>query len=161
MNDNPATPTEDRDVAASGDALPSPRDFPDTDLVIFDGKCRFCRRQVSHLNRIDVARRLTFISLHDPLVAERFPDLTYDALMEQMYVVSHVSEKRYGGAAALRFLSRRLFLMWPLAPFLHIPFSLPLWQWLYSQIAKRRYRLSQKRGEDCDEGGSCSIHYDP
>jgi predicted DCC family thiol-disulfide oxidoreductase YuxK len=92
--------------------------------------------------------------LHDPSVAVDYPDLSYEMLMEQMWVVAPDS-RRFGGADALRYLSRRLPLLWPIAPVLHIPFSMPLWRWLYRQIAKRRYRIA---GKNCDEGGSCSLH---
>jgi predicted DCC family thiol-disulfide oxidoreductase YuxK len=98
--------------------------------------------------------RLSFVSLHDPLVAERYPDLSHEQLMEQMYLVTQ-SGHRYGGAAAFRYLTRRLPRLWVLAPLLHLPFSLPLWQWAYRQVAKRRYRWNQK--SDC--GDTCEVHF--
>ena len=133
--------------------LPSPHDLPDADVVIYDGNCVFCRGQVTRLARWDGGRRLAFVSLHDALVAERFPDLAHDQLMQQMVVVTR-DGRRYGGAAALRYLTRRLPRLWPLAPLLHLPFSLPVWQWAYRQIAKRRYRLNPDAA--CDE--ACKIH---
>ena len=51
------------------------------------------------------------MSLHDPLVGERFPDLTHEQLMEQMYVVDRAG-RRHGGAGAIRYLSRRLPRLW-------------------------------------------------
>ncbi|MGC4003208.1 MAG: hypothetical protein QM811_08770 [Pirellulales bacterium] len=48
--------------------------------------------------------------------------------------------------------------MWVLAPLLHIPFSLPLWQWGYDQVAKRRYRWGKV--DDCADG-ACAIHFGP
>jgi predicted DCC family thiol-disulfide oxidoreductase YuxK len=39
---------------------------------------------------------------------------------------------------------------------MHIPFSLPLWQWCYRQVAKRRYRIA---GKDACDGDSCKVHY--
>ena len=94
------------------------------------------------------------MSLHDPEAARRYPDLTHDMLMRDMYVVDR-SGRRYRGAAALRYLSRRLRRLWWLAPLLHIPFSLPVWQWLYRQIADRRYRWG--RVEDCSNE-ACEVH---
>ena len=47
-------------------------------LVLYDGECSFCTRGVSRLNRLDGGNRLAFVSLHDPLVAERYPDLSHD-----------------------------------------------------------------------------------
>lgn len=125
-----------------------------SDVVLYDGQCNFCRRQIAHLRRFDGKDRLRFISLHDPSVAIDYPDLSYEMLMEQMWVVSR-DGKRYGGADALRYLSRRLPLLWPIAPVLHIPFTMPIWRWLYRQVAKQRYRIA---GKNCDEGGTCSLH---
>jgi predicted DCC family thiol-disulfide oxidoreductase YuxK len=96
---------------------------------------------------------LAFVSLHESLVADRFPDLSHDQLMQQMYLITR-SGQRYGGAAVLRYLTRRLPRLWLLAPLLHLPFSLPVWQWFYRQVAKRRYRLNPNAA--CD--GACEIH---
>lgn len=136
--------------------LPSIDDNPEADILIYDGDCRFCTGQVERLARFDgTGRRLAFISLHDPEVARRWPDLTYDMLMEQMYLVDRQGN-RYGGAAAFRYLSRKLPWLWPLAPLMHLPFSLPLWQWMYRQVAKRRYKLMGKT-HSCD-GDACAVH---
>jgi predicted DCC family thiol-disulfide oxidoreductase YuxK len=134
--------------------LPTPEDRPEADVVIYDGHCRICTAQVRKLVWWDCQGKLSYLSLHDPEVAVRYPDLTHDMLMEQMYVVDRHGH-RHGGAAAIRYLSRRLRRLWWLAPLLHIPFSLPLWQWLYRQVANRRYRFGTVDG--CD-GDTCSIH---
>lgn len=137
--------------------LPSVFDLPNADVVIYDGDCRFCTGQVENLRRIS-GDRLAFISLHDPLVQERYPDLTFDQLMEQMYLVDQKGN-RYGGAAAFRYLSRKLPVLFVLAPLMHIPFSLPLWQWCYRQVAKRRYLLMGKHSDNACDSDACSIHF--
>lgn len=134
--------------------LPSPAERPDADVVIYDGNCRICTRQVARLPWWDWQGRLAYLSLHDPEVARRYPDLTHETLMRDMYVVDRAG-RRHCGAEALRYLSRRLRRLWWLAPLLHIPFSLPVWQWLYRQIADRRYRWG--RVEECSDGG-CEVH---
>jgi predicted DCC family thiol-disulfide oxidoreductase YuxK len=60
--------------------------------------------------------------------------------------------RRRGGADAVRYLSRRLMLLWPLALLLHVPGSMPLWQWLYRVVARNRYRIAGSCAE-----GSCRI----
>lgn len=140
------------------DDLPTPEQVPDGDVVIYDGKCVFCLGQVRNLKKFDGKGRLAFMSLHDPEVTRRYPDLSYDALMEQMYVVSQSGE-RFGGAAAIRYLSRRLPRLWWAAPLTHIPFTLPIQQWFYNQVAKRRYKIANKNGTaDCDDG-ACAVHF--
>jgi predicted DCC family thiol-disulfide oxidoreductase YuxK len=141
-------------VESAEKPLPTPAERPDADVVIFDGHCRMCTAQVRKLVWWDCQHRLAYLSLHDPEVARRYPDLTHDALMKEIYIVDGRGT-RHRGAGAIRYLSRRLRRLWWLAPLLHIPGSLPLWQWLYRQVAKRRYRFG--RTDDCDNG-SCQLH---
>jgi predicted DCC family thiol-disulfide oxidoreductase YuxK len=150
-----AAPTNAATAASTGaqPPLPTPDQRPDADVVIYDGNCRICTAQVRKLPWWDCQKRLAYLSLHDPEVARRYPDLTHDTLMREMYIVDHHGG-RHRGAAAIRYLSRRLRRLWWLAPVLHIPGSLPLWQWLYRQIANRRYRFGRT---DCD-GDTCSVH---
>jgi predicted DCC family thiol-disulfide oxidoreductase YuxK len=133
-------------------ALPDPDARPGAEVVIYDGQCRICTGQARNLARLDWTGKLCYLSLHDLRVKARYPDLSFDDLMRQMYVVDRRGG-RHGGARAVRYLSRVLPALWPIAVFLHIPGSLPLWQWLYGQVAKRRYRF----GETCDEG-TCRLH---
>jgi predicted DCC family thiol-disulfide oxidoreductase YuxK len=145
------TPTMEEKQAA----LPTPGQRPQADVVIYDGHCSFCTNQVARLNRWDAGDRLAFVSLHDPLVGERYPDLSHDDMMRQMYLVDGQGN-RHGGAAAFRYLTRRLPRLWALAPLLHLPLSLPLWQWGYHQVAKRRYLMNPP--SDC-ENGACAVHF--
>ena len=153
-------PTDTSPVRHSPVDLPHPADLPGADVVIFDGKCVFCTRQVRNLKWFDGdKKRLAFVSLHDPWVTEHYPDLTYEAMMDQMYVVSG-DGKRHGGMVAVRYLSRRLPGLWLAAPFLHIPFTLPIWQWGYNLVASRRYKIANPNGEACDPDGTCHVHFD-
>jgi predicted DCC family thiol-disulfide oxidoreductase YuxK len=136
--------------------LPSPAELPNAAVVLYDGHCKFCSGQVQNLARWDGQGLIAFISLHDPEVARRWPDLTHEMLMEQMYLIDPVGQ-RHSGAGAFRYLTRLLPKLWILAPLLHIPFSLPIWQFFYRQVAKRRY-LMGKTAEACDDGG-CKVHF--
>jgi predicted DCC family thiol-disulfide oxidoreductase YuxK len=136
-------------------ALPIPDENPAADVVIYDGDCNFCIGQVRQLHRLDWGgQRLAFLSLHDPSIAKRYPDLSHDDMMAQMYVVDS-SGNRHGGSEAVKYLSRRLPILWPVMPILHFPGTAGLWRWAYQQVAKRRYKLAGKK--DCDSNG-CSIH---
>lgn len=126
---------------------------PDQDVVLYDGQCNFCTSQINNLRRFDGKDRLAFVSLHHPDVAINYPDLSFEQLMEQMWVISPAGN-RYGGADAVRYLTRRLPILWLLAPVMHIPGSMPLWRFAYRQVAKRRYKIA---GRNCD-GGTCSLH---
>jgi predicted DCC family thiol-disulfide oxidoreductase YuxK len=137
--------------------LPTPQERPNADVLIYDGHCKFCIGMVERLAWCDGKGRVAFLSLHDPEVVKRYPDFTYDQLMTQMYLVTQAGE-RYPGAAAVRYLSRHLPRLYWLAPLLHIPFSLPLWQWGYRQVARIRYSLMGKTNAACDDG-TCKVHF--
>ena len=145
------------------DPLPTPADLPDAHVVIFDGKCVFCQKQVRNLRKFDGGERLAFVSLHDPLVAERYPDLTYEQMMDQMYVIpaksTGKSDQRYGGAEGVAFLSTQFPRLWILAPILNFPFAMPLWQFMYRQVANRRYKIAGEQADPCDEDGTCDLHF--
>ena len=42
-------------------SLPTPDERPDADLVVYDGECSFCIRQVQRLARWDSRGRLAFV----------------------------------------------------------------------------------------------------
>ena len=127
--------------------------------MIYDGECRFCRRQVERLAWFDRGERLAFVSLHDPYVGQRVPELSHEMMMDQMYVVDQKGQ-RYGGARAIRYLSTRIPLLWPLAPLMHIPWSLPFWQWAYKLFAVRRYLWNRTADErECEDNGACKHHF--
>ena len=103
------------------------------------------------LRKLDRARRLSYLSLHEPGAANCVSDISPDQVLREMYVVTE--NKRYGGIDAVRYLTRRLPLLWWLAPILHIPGTRSFWGKLYRNVAARRYwfgRLS------CDNE-ACSL----
>jgi predicted DCC family thiol-disulfide oxidoreductase YuxK len=134
-------------------------EMPDPDaqahqaVVIYDGHCGFCQAQMARLQRLDRGRRLAYLSLHDPRVAARYPQLSVDDLMRQMYVIDAAGQA-HGGADALRYLSRLLPSLWWAMPLFHVPGTRRLQQWCYQQVANRRYQLS---GAQC-ESGTCRVH---
>jgi predicted DCC family thiol-disulfide oxidoreductase YuxK len=147
------TPPPTAEGGKSGQALPSPAERPVAEVVIFDGHCQLCTAQVSRLARWDTRRRLAFLSLHDPLVHERYPQLTHEQMMREMVLVDRQGRFHFG-AAALREVARRIPRLWPLVPWMYLPGTLWLWQWLYRQVAARRYRFNR---DQCDEG-TCHLH---
>jgi len=118
--------------------LPDPGDRPGADVVIYDGSCGLCRGTVRWLDRLDRGGRLAFLPLQDDRVARRYPDLTLRELQKHVHVVDTRGRRRKG-AGAVRYLARRLPALWPLAPLLHVPGSMPLWHWLYKQVSRRRH----------------------
>jgi predicted DCC family thiol-disulfide oxidoreductase YuxK len=135
-------------------ALPRPDERPEADVVIYDGQCRICTSQIRQLPKRDREGKLAYLSLHDPEVQRRWPDLSPERMMQEMVIIDRHGN-RHWGAEAIRYLTRRLRrLVWA-SPFLHFPGSMFLWRPLYRWIARNRYRLSG--GAQCD-GGTCSLH---
>jgi predicted DCC family thiol-disulfide oxidoreductase YuxK len=135
-------------------SLPTPAERPESDVVIYDGHCRICTAQVRKLPCWDCQKKLSYLSLHDPEVSRRWPDLPYDRMMQEMVIVDQGGD-RHWGPEAIRYLSRRLRRLWWASPFLHFPGSMLIWRPLYQWVARNRYRLSG--GPKCDEG-TCSLH---
>ena len=133
--------------------LPTIAERPDSNIIIFDGQCRFCTGSVSWLHRCDWRQQLSFVSLHEPIVSARWPELTYEQLMEQMYVVDRAGQA-HGGARAFRYLTRILPPLWVLAPIAHLPFATTIGQRVYRAIAKQRYRFGKVECED-----TCEVHF--
>lgn len=135
-------------------SLADPNDKPGADIVIWDGECKFCLKQILRLRWFDSQEKLAYLSLHDPRVSQLLPDLTFEQLMAQMWVTT-VAGDRFGGADAIRHLSFQLPRMWWMRIPLSIPGAMPVWRWLYRKTAERRYRIA---GKNCDEGGTCHLH---
>jgi predicted DCC family thiol-disulfide oxidoreductase YuxK len=140
----------------SESALPSPADRPHADVVLYDGHCRFCTKGVRQLLFWDSRDKLAYLSLHDPEVKRRWPDISHERLMNEMCIIDQKGN-RYWGPEAVRYLTRRLRRLWWAAPFLYFPGSMLVWRPLYRFVANNRYRLLGKT-EACDEGGTCSLH---
>lgn len=142
-------------TATRENPLPGPEARPGADVVLYDGHCNFCRSGIERLRWWDPRGRLAYLSLHDPRVAERWPDLPHDRLMREMCVVDPEG-RRHWGPDAVRHLSRRLRRLWWLAALMHLPGAMLLARPAYRWVAKNRYRFLGK-SEAC-ESGSCSLH---
>ena len=139
--------------AANNNGLPGLAERPHADILIYDGRCRFCIAQMRILAKLDLKGNLAFLSLHDSLADLVVPDVSFEQRMKAIVVIDQHCQ-RHAGADAFRHLSKLLPLLWPVAPFLHIPGSGPLWHWLYNRIAQVRYRFGRVQ---CD-GGTCHLH---
>ncbi len=109
--------------------------LPGAPVVIYDGKCRFCLAQVKRLLSFDKGEKFAMISLHDARVATRYPDLSFDQLMSQMYVVDPAGG-RHGGIEAVKYITRQLKILWPLAAILHVPGTGWFWTKCYRIVAR-------------------------
>lgn len=135
--------------------LPTPTDRPEADVVLYDGKCNFCRASVARLAWWDRGGKLAYLSFHDPVVADRWPDISLERLHEEMCLIENSGGRRHWGAEAFRYLSRRLRRLWWAAPVMHVPGIMLAAKPAYRFISRNRYLIAGK-AEDCDSG-ACSL----
>lgn len=136
--------------------LPTPAERPEADVVLYDGRCGFCRARVKQLAWLDGSGgRLAYLSLHDPAVAAEYPGAPAERLLEEMCVVDRQGSYHWG-ADAVRYLSRQLPRLWWIAPLMHVPGIMLLARPTYAWISRNRYLLGGKI-EECEDG-ACSVH---
>jgi predicted DCC family thiol-disulfide oxidoreductase YuxK len=122
-------------------------------VLLYDGQCRFCRREVGRLCRM-VGDAVSIVSFHDPGVLERYPQLDRDQCMRELKLV-HEDGRVEGGiravAGALGLSARWQWLSSALrAPLVRTAADLG-----YRAIARLRYRLMGQCGP---EASGCTTH---
>ncbi len=127
--------------------LPDPDERPGADIVVYDDHCGLCGALTRLLNRLDATGRLAYSAASDERITLWCPQVSPDELGQHMIVVGRRGDC-WKGAAGVRRLSRRLPALWWAVPLLHVPGSMPVWRWLYRQVARRRYLLG---GHICEE----------
>jgi predicted DCC family thiol-disulfide oxidoreductase YuxK len=121
--------------------------------MLYDGRCRICTASAERIRRLDTEHSLDVLSLHEREVAARFPEITREAVLEEMHLVRPDGTIARGAdsiRAVLRFLPR---LRW-LALLWFVPGFSPLARVGYKWVARNRYRWNKVT---CD-GDVCRIH---
>jgi len=120
-------------------------------VVVYDGACPFCRRQIAWIRRRDVGGKFEYVPRQTEGLVERYPMLARAELSEGMRVIAPDGTVSVGADAVYE-IARRL----PRWRFLSPLYRLPGGRWVgriaYRWIAANRYRLLK---EPCDE--SCSF----
>jgi predicted DCC family thiol-disulfide oxidoreductase YuxK len=131
---------------------------PGRTVVLYDGLCKFCQAGMKRLLALAKPGAIEPVDFQKPGALDRFPGLTHEACMKQMYLVTPAG-KVYGGfEAAVRALATR-----PILGRLAFAYYLPgvrfLCDYLYATIARHRYRILGKTvaAGDCADG-TCALH---
>jgi len=130
---------------------------PGRTVVLYDGLCKFCVAGMKRLLALARPGAIEPVNFQESGVLDRFPGISHEACMRQMYLVTPEG-KVYGGfEAAVRALATR-----PVLGRLAYAYYLPGVRWLcdclYAAIARHRYRILGKVTEgDCPEG-ACALH---
>ncbi len=117
-------------------------------VLIFDGACEFCRRQVSFVERHDLKRRIEAVPFQAADI-ERF-GVSREAAEEAMHLVAPSGDV-WRGAAAARETLRQLPRLRPAAWLFRLPGAMFIAERIYGWIARRRHRYGCE-SETCRRG---------
>jgi predicted DCC family thiol-disulfide oxidoreductase YuxK len=134
---------------------------PGKHIVLYDGHCKFCTAGAQKLRTLARPSAIELLSFQDPGALDRFPGLTHEDCMKQMYLVAP-DGRLYGGfEAAVRAVATRLVLG-RLAYAYYLPGLRQLLDGLYRLVAANRYRLLGKvvAADGCEDG-TCQLHFPP
>lgn len=109
-------------------------------IVLFDGRCGFCRKTIFLLSVADWLHHLKFMNYHDAHVHQTYaPRVTLAALNEEMHAVLR-DGRIVKGFFAFRAVSWHIPVLWPIAPLLSLPGIPRIGMWVYRRIASHRIR---------------------
>ncbi len=121
-------------------------------VLVYDGRCRFCIRQVRRLER-RLGGRVRLESFRDPAVIERHPGLTAAACEQGMQLVLPDGRILSGARAGAELLRLRPLLA-PLGWLYYVPGVRQLADALYAVVVRNRFRL----GGDVCADDACRVH---
>lgn len=119
----------------------------DTLVVLFDGRCGFCKASVRFLRALDWRHRLLFVNFYDPAVrAQHAPTIDLRELQKAMHVKS-VDGSFSKGFYAFRMLAWELPLLLILVPFLYVPGVPMIGERVYGWVAGHRRHYHPEAAE--------------
>ena len=124
-------------------------------VVIYDGECPFCLKQVARMQRLDDGKVFEYTPRQTDGLEDRFPKLAEGDFNTGMRLV-HPSGKIDVGADAVYEIARRLSVWNKLAWLYRVPVFKQVAKIGYGLIAKYRYKLAKR----CDNS-VCEIAPEP
>jgi predicted DCC family thiol-disulfide oxidoreductase YuxK len=119
-------------------------------IILYDGLCPFCLKNVSLLKRLDWLGRLRFHDCRDTAgIPANTAHLDPARMIQEMHVLSPDRTTAYSGFRAVRWIAGRAPILWPLYPLLFVPGMPRLGQRLYLWIARNRFHLLPCRDGVC------------
>ena len=120
--------------------------------VLYDNECSFCTFQMKLLGWMDWGDSFALIPSSDPRVETLAPSLSASQLNEAIHCVTPSGEI-HRGARAIRFISLRLPLLFPLFLLLWVPGVIYIAERVYAWISRNRQTISRLFG--CK--GACAL----
>ena len=110
-------------------------------LIIFDGKCGFCRRRVAWLRR-RTGDRVDFAPFQEE--ADRFPHIARERFEAAVGLVEPDGELVFGAEAVFRALSRAPRMGWLLSVYRRVPGAAVVAEAVYRWVAAGRGRVAKR-----------------
>jgi predicted DCC family thiol-disulfide oxidoreductase YuxK len=122
-------------------------------VVLYDGRCRLCSAGAERIRSHDTEHALEVLSLHEPAVAARFPNIKQKDVLAEMHFVRPDGSIAKGHEAV-----REVLRVIPSYRWLSLFWMLPGFQFVadkaYKWVAANRYRFNKVRCEN----DYCSMH---
>jgi predicted DCC family thiol-disulfide oxidoreductase YuxK len=116
--------------------------------VLYDEQCEVCQAFVAWLRLLDRSRRVDCVPIGPASLAILFPDLSLEACLREIHVVTPQGDLRVGWDGVAR-LARLFPVTWPIGALGGLPGFRALGRILYRWVAANRYALSKCRGGTC------------
>ena len=119
-----------------------------TRYILFDGGCGICARTARLLHHLDVFRKTVPLDIaHEwPRIAEQFPQITPQAAMRDMHVITE-SGDIFRGFDAYRSLAWIFPFFWPILPLLYLPPIRWIGWRIYRRVADNRRSCEYNPGK--------------
>jgi predicted DCC family thiol-disulfide oxidoreductase YuxK len=107
-------------------------------LVFYDGSCGFCRRAVAILRVLDVFDALRPIAgVPEASSRSAYPQITDEMLARDLHAAA--GGRIAAGYDAYAWIAKRVFLLWPVAAIMRLPFVAALGRRVYRRVADSRH----------------------
>ena len=116
-------------------------------VVVYDGQCQFCQRQVRRMKQRDADQVFEYLPRQTEGLEQRFPRLSDGDFNTGMRLVRPDGSVIVGADAVYQ-IARRLKGWQRLAWLYRVPVLNWIFRWAYGWIARNRYRLAKK----CEDG---------
>ncbi len=123
------------------------------DVIVYDGQCRFCQKQVERIRRWDSRSRFEYVPRQTPGLDERFPQLAQGDFNTGMRLIGEAGSVYVGADAVYQIATRLPRSRW-IAWVYRVPVLHQLARGLYAWVAKNRQSL----GGSCEDG-ACQIDH--
>ena len=120
-------------------------------VVVYDGECSFCRRQIARIQRSDRANQFEYVARQAVGLEQRFPRLAEGDFNTGMRLIDPEG-RIHVGADAVYEIARRLPAWRRLAWVYRLPIAHRLVRLVYKWIAAHRRSL----GQSC-ASGACAV----